>query len=103
MRSITSRTISVVMLCLITSNSSCASSPLLLPPRLESRTLPLSTDFPGFKYQWTEEVCTRRFVGFCTQHEMKVHQDLYDLSDPAVRKQLHDMNFVAHVREPQDK
>lgn len=95
MRSITSRMVSVATLFLITWSLSCASSPLLLAPRLETRTLRISREVPGFVYEWEE--CTKTLLGICTRREMR--KDLYDLTKPEVRDQLINMGFVAKVRE----
>lgn len=77
------------------SSVSCASSALDSPPVLESRTLRLSPDFPGFEYQY--QVCIKQILFVCTQTQMK--KETYDLRDEAVRKQLIAMGFVAKVRE----
>src|SRR6478609_9363826 len=74
---------------------SCATSPSLLPPALELRTLRISPSLPGFEYRYS--VCTNSLIGFCTKWEMKT--ETYDLRDEAVRKKLIDMGFVARVRE----
>lgn len=84
-----------VMLFLITSTSSCATSQLDLAPRLENRTLRISPDFAGFEYQY--EVCVRDLLFICMKKQMK--KDTYDLTKPEVRKQLIDMGFVGKVRE----
>jgi hypothetical protein len=83
------------MLCLIILSSSCASWAIPLVPRLEQRTLFLSSEIAGFFYDY--EVCAKKFLGICVKKEIK--RDLYDLNDPAVRKQLIDMGFVAYVEK----
>lgn len=95
MRSLISRMTSGAMLFLTISSSSCATLQQDLPPKLELRTLRLSTKVPGFEYQY--EVCTKYFLGVCTRHNIQV--DYYDLSDPKVRDQLINMGFVAMVRQ----
>lgn len=66
-----------------------------LVPRLEQRTLFLSPDLAGFYYDY--EVCTKSLIGICLKKEMK--HETYDLTDPAVRKQLIDMGFSASVEK----
>jgi hypothetical protein len=62
---------------------------------LENRTLDLAEDVAGLQYQY--KVCVKKFLGICTKHEMK--RDVYDLSNPEVRRQLIDMSFACKVRE----
>lgn len=95
MRNIIKLPLFALMLFSTISSSSCASSSIASPPRLELRGLRISPDVPGLEYQWEE--CVSTFLGFCTKHEMR--KDIYDLRDETVRKQLIDMNFVARVRE----
>jgi hypothetical protein len=65
---------------------------------LENRTLRIAADFPGFEYQYEDkEKCIKKVLFVCVRHPMKT--DKYDLTDPALRKQLLDMGFVARVRE----
>lgn len=88
--------LSVVMLCLTISGSSCASSQIVLPPpSLERRTLRLSSEVAGFEYTWFE--CTRKFLGICTEKQQR--KELYDLTKKDVREKLIAMGFVARVLE----
>lgn len=65
-------------------------------PALENRTLRIAPDFAGFYYQW--RICVKNgLFGGCRKWEMK--KELYDLSDPGMRKQLIDMGFVAKVKD----
>lgn len=85
-----------MMLLLTISNASCASSPMPLPPRLESRTLRISKKVPGFEYQWF--VCTSKgLFGRCKEETVKI--EYFDLTDPSTREKLINMGFVAKVRE----
>lgn len=95
MRRATNLLISALTLFLITFFSSCASSGLLSPPELASRTLRISPNLAGLEYQYPK--CTRWFLGFCTGSVM--HVESYDLAKDEVRKQLIDMAFVCRVRE----
>lgn len=74
---------------------SCASWPMPSVPELPNRTLRISSDIPGFEYQY--EICIKRVFGICTKKRMQ--KDTYDLRDEAVRGQLIAMGFVARVRE----
>lgn len=67
-----------------------------LPPKLQLRKLRLSQTVPGFEYEY--EVCDKLFLGMCTKHHHVV--EYYDLTDPVVKKQLMDANFVAIVDPP---
>lgn len=82
-------------LCSTICASSCAS--LLIPsvPQLENRTLRISEEGPTLEYQY--EVCVKRVIGICVKSAMM--KDHYDLTDPATRRKLIDMGFVARVRE----
>jgi hypothetical protein len=91
----TSLLLTATMLSLIALSSSCATLASPSPPELPNRTLRLSLDQPTLEYQYP--VCTHRFLGVCTHHEM--HKEIYDLRDEKVRKQLIDMGFVVKVRE----
>ncbi len=84
-----------LMLLLMILSGSCASLAEPLLPRLEQRTLRIDPNAPGFVYQY--RVCVRKVMSVCFKHEMRVEK--FDLSDPAVRKQLIDVGFVARVRE----
>jgi hypothetical protein len=67
-----------------------------LPPRLEFRTLRISSKVPGFEYQWFE--CTKKgLFGNCREETVRV--EYYDLRDETVREQLKNMGFVGKVRE----
>jgi len=84
-----------IMLCLMTSNLSCASASEILVPTLENRTLWIDPDRAGFFYN--HEECKKRGVfGNCREWETKT--DFYDLTNPAVRKELIDTGFVAITR-----
>lgn len=61
---------------------------------LKQRRLEIAADFAGFEYPYHE--CIKRFLGFCTKTERR--REKYDLADPAVRKMLIDLDFVAVVR-----
>lgn len=84
-----------LMLCLTILNSSCAFSQQPSLPRLENRTLRISPKVPGFEYTWRE--CKVGLFGNCRKWEL--HTEYYDLTDPVVKKQLIDMNFVGRVRD----
>lgn len=73
----------------------CSTLSDVVVPELPQRTLQISPDFAGFYYQWRH--CEKWFFGSCRKWEIK--QELYDLSDPGMRKQLIDMGFVVKVRE----
>lgn len=76
--------------------SACASVDKPLPPALELRTLDLCLDEPGFCYQ--HEICTKKgLLGKC--REWSIVKEVFDLTDPEVRKKLYYMNFVGRVRE----
>lgn len=66
-------------------------TPLL--PRLENRVLEISLDSPSLFYAY--KVCVKTVLGICLKEE--IHKDVYDLTDPAIRKQLKDMGFWALV------
>jgi hypothetical protein len=83
----------VIGLFLIVLSGSCASLQASGLPSLESRTLLIDVDRPGLYFQYS--FCTSSILGICTKHEIR--RELYDLTDPKVRQQLHDMNFVAKV------
>ncbi len=83
------------MLFLMISPLACASFQPVSPPQLANRTLRLSSEKPGFEYQY--EVCLKSFLGICTSKIFR--KDFYDLNDPLVRQKLIDMGFVARVRE----
>jgi hypothetical protein len=74
---------------------SCASSPVDSVPALENRTLRISSEIPGFEYQYN--VCVKQVLFICTQTQMK--KETYDLRDEVVRRHLIDMGFVVRVRE----
>lgn len=97
MKRSTSLMLIAAMLCSTIWSLSCASQPLDSVPRLESRTLRLSPDFPGFEYQY--QVCKKTVLWVCTESAMV--KETYDLRDESVRKQLIAMGFVAKVREKQ--
>lgn len=84
---------SVAIGVLIFLSSSCAS--IAAAPSLENRTLRLSRSGPWFEYQY--EVCSKRILGICTDHSMKVEK--YDISDKVLREKLINMGFVFKVRE----
>jgi hypothetical protein len=89
--------LSSLMLFLIISNSSCASSQIQLPPKLESRTLKVSSQPGCVEYQWQE--CTKKgLFGNCKTWEVK--QEIYDLNDDNVRAMLRHLGFVMVVEKP---
>lgn len=66
------------------------------PPTLQLRKLDISDEVPGFVYQW--KVCKKTgLFGKCREYE--IQQELYDLRDEVIRKQLIDMDFIGVVRE----
>lgn len=73
----------------------CASMSDVVIPVLANRKLVISEKIPGFEFEYW--VCTKKFLGICRQKEL--HVDYYDLTDPVVKKQLIDMNFVLQIRE----
>lgn len=81
----------LVFLC----GAGCAYSQLHSVPKLENRTLRISTKVPGFEYQWME--CTKKFLGVCRNWEARV--EYYDLTNPETRDRLIAMGFVGRVRE----
>lgn len=84
------------MLLLMISSSSCSSVSATLLPTLENRTLWFDPDRPGLFYN--HYVCVKKkLLGGCKDWQLET--DRYDLTDPAVRKQLIDMGFVAKVRD----
>lgn len=64
-------------------------------PQLEDRTLRFSPDRPALEEQ--HRVCTKKILFICIDSEMQ--KNIYDLTDPVIRKQLIDMGFVAIVRK----
>lgn len=92
-KSLISPTVSAMTLFLITWSLSCASLRTPLLPRLENRVLEISLDSPSLFYAY--KVCVKTVLGICLKEE--IHKDVYDLTDPAIRKQLKDMGFWALV------
>lgn len=96
MRNITSRSISVLMLFLMTTILGCASlQALSAPPSPNLRKWRFSPDKPALLYSYN--VCVKKFLWNCTKTEVKT--DVKDLTDPVVRKELIAMDFIAMVRE----
>jgi hypothetical protein len=79
------------MLILFICVQACATLDVYNPPALENRRLDVSPDRPGFVYKWTE--CSKKFLGICRKTVQR--EDFYDLTNPAVRKELFDMGFTA--------
>lgn len=78
-------------LCWIVLSMSSGCSAATLAPRLEDRRLYLKPDAPALFYEY--EICVKKFLGICTKKAW--HVDVYDLTDPEVRKQLIDVGFTA--------
>jgi hypothetical protein len=97
MKSTTSRWVSVLTLFLMTSSSGCA--PLLAlsatPPAPNNRKWRFALDRPALVYDY--HVCVKKVLWNCTRTELK--QESWDLTDPAVRQRVVDMDMVALVRE----
>jgi len=90
----------VITLSLITLSWSCASSPRLLPPVLELRTLEVHPDLPGVFYYPTEvEFCAKKILGICVDKDTKISLEIFDTNDPEVRKLLVGKDFVLKVRQ----
>lgn len=81
----------LITLCWITWSMSSGCSAAPLAPKLEDRRLRLVPDKAALYYE--HERCVKKFLGICTKKEWQV--DVYDLTDPTVRKQLIDMGFTA--------
>lgn len=95
MKNITNHLIKGLMLFLIISISSCASSAITPPPQLELRTLRPNEDFSEFHYSF--EYCKKRFLGICVDKDIQT--EILKQSDKVMMKKLYDMGFVLKVRE----
>lgn len=75
--------------------SGCGSLQAVSPPRLQERTLELASDYPGAYYQFV--VCVE--PGFIRCRKEQIVREVFDLSDPEIRKQLMDADFVLVKRD----
>lgn len=81
------RSLALIWLFLTVLSSASSCSGATLAPQLRDRRLRVCTEKPCFYYEWEE--CVSHVLGICTKKEWR--RDEYDLTDPAVRKQMVDM------------
>jgi hypothetical protein len=85
-----------LMLFLMMSNLGCISLANSSLP-LEQKTLDICQSLDGFCWQY--EVCTKKFLGFCTKKEIQIEKIQVEFKDKVKAKELFDKNFVLKVRQ----
>lgn len=75
--------------------SSCATGQNSIP--MSGRKYDVCTTLDGFCWQYL--VCSKKFLGKCTKHEVLADKIEVDFGDKIKAKQLFDMDFILQVRD----